>query len=68
MSLATAELPTDPDVLRAFAAALQAELYSKTLHIEKLKGKRPVMTAALERRANAAPIVGWCARGQLGGP
>jgi hypothetical protein len=39
MSLASAELPSDPDALRAFAAALQAELYSKTLHIEKLKAQ-----------------------------
>jgi transposase len=34
MSLATATLPTDPEMLRAFAARLQAELYAKTLHIE----------------------------------
>ncbi|MDZ4318136.1 MAG: IS66 family transposase zinc-finger binding domain-containing protein, partial [Phenylobacterium sp.] len=39
MSLATAALPTDPDELRAFAAALQSELYAKTLHIEKLRGE-----------------------------
>ncbi len=37
MSLASAALPTDPDELRAFAQALQSELYAKTLHIEKLK-------------------------------
>ncbi len=37
MSLATAQLPTDIEELRAFAAALQSELYAKTLHIEKLK-------------------------------
>jgi hypothetical protein len=37
MSLASAELPNDPDALRAFAAALQSELYAKTLHVEKLK-------------------------------
>jgi transposase len=45
MSLATAELPTDPEQLRAFARALQHELYSKTLHIEKLKAQ----LAALRR-------------------
>lgn len=39
MSLATADLPTDPEELRAFAAALQSELYAKTLHIEKLRGE-----------------------------
>jgi len=44
MSLATAELPTDPDELRAFALACQSELkvaefsvQYKTLEIEKLK-------------------------------
>ena len=56
MSLATASLPSDPDELRAFAAALQgeikreiaardAEIYAKTLHIEKLKAE----LAALRR-------------------
>ena len=43
MSLATAELPSDPDALRAFAAALQSELYAKTLHIEKLKMQLAVL-------------------------
>jgi transposase len=44
MSLATADLPTDPDALRAFALACQAELKAaelsvqlRTLEIEKLK-------------------------------
>lgn len=44
MSLAAAELPTDPDALRAFAVACQAELKAaelavqlRTLEIEKLK-------------------------------
>jgi hypothetical protein len=60
MSLASAPLPTDPDALRMFAAGLQAELarkdieiaanaaeiYAKTLHIEKLK-----MQLAVLRRA-----------------
>jgi transposase len=45
MSLAEAALPSDPAALRAFATALQAELYAKTLHIEKLK-----MQLALLRR------------------
>ena len=46
MSLAAAQLPSDPEALRAFAARLQAEIatrdqeiYSKTLHIEKLKAE-----------------------------
>ncbi len=46
MPFAAAELPSDPDALRAFALTLQAELYAKTLHIEKLK-----MQLALLRRA-----------------
>ncbi len=44
MSLATADLPTDPDALRAFALACQAELAAamtavqlSRLEIEKLK-------------------------------
>ena len=44
MSLATAELPSDLDTLRAFALACQAELKAaelsvqiRTLEIEKLK-------------------------------
>src|ERR1700753_3167996 len=44
MSLATAELPADPDALRAFALACQSELKAaqtavqfKALEIEKLK-------------------------------
>ena len=46
MSLATAELPSDPDALRAFAAALQAELYAKTLHVEKLKAQLATLRRA----------------------
>ncbi len=46
MSLATADLPSDPDALRAFAAALQAELYAKTLHIEKLKAQLATLRRA----------------------
>ncbi|WP_426032661.1 transposase domain-containing protein [Caulobacter sp. DWP3-1-3b2] len=37
--MATATLPTDPEELCAFALALQHELYSKTLHIEKLRAQ-----------------------------
>src|ERR1700683_3596455 len=44
MSLATADIPSDPDALRAFALACQAELKAaelsvqlRTLEIEKLK-------------------------------
>ena len=46
MSLATAELPSDPDALRVFAAALQSELYAKTLHIEKLKAQLATLRRA----------------------
>ena len=45
MSLAIASLPSDPDELRAFAAALQVEVHAKTLYIEKLKAE----LAALRR-------------------
>jgi transposase len=56
MTIAVAALPDDPEELRAFAktlqaeytsvkAALEAELYAKTLHIEKLKSQ----LAALRR-------------------
>ncbi len=45
MSLATSILPSDPQELRRFAQALQAELYAKTLHIETLKA----LLAALRR-------------------
>jgi hypothetical protein len=60
MALATASLPSDPAALRALAIALQAalatkdrelaardaEIYAKTLHIEKLRA-----TLALMKRA-----------------
>ncbi|GJE03637.1 IS66 family transposase [Methylobacterium isbiliense] len=46
MSLATAQLPSDPDALRAFATALQAELYAKTLHVEKLKAQLATLRRA----------------------
>jgi hypothetical protein len=39
MSLLKAALPDDPDKLREFAILLQAELYNKTLYIEKLKAQ-----------------------------
>ena len=52
MSLSRSVLPSDPDELRIFAArlqnqyaALEAELYAKTLHLEKLKAQ----LAALRR-------------------
>jgi transposase len=41
--MAKAHLPTDPAELRAFAAALQSELYAKTLHIEKLKAQLAIL-------------------------
>lgn len=53
MSLAVASLPSDPDELRAFAVRLQAEIaardaeiYAKTLHIEKLKAQLAVLRRA----------------------
>jgi transposase len=60
MSLARADLPTDPEALRALAEALQAELadkelaiaardaeiHVKTLHIEKLKAQLAVLRRA----------------------
>lgn len=57
MSLARADLPHDPGELRAFAVALQAEMrreiaardaeiYAKTLHIEKLKAQLAVLRRA----------------------
>lgn len=52
MSLAMATLPTDPDALRAFAARLQAELYAKTLHIEKLKAELALLKRARYGRSS----------------
>jgi transposase len=52
MSLATATLPTDPDALRAFAARLQAELYAKSLHIEKLKAELALLKRARYGRSS----------------
>ena len=52
MSLATATLPTDPDALRMFAARLQAELYAKTLHIEKLKAELALLKRARYGRSS----------------
>ena len=51
--------PQGPANVKGLAEAIELETTSLR--------KRPVMTAALGRRANAAAIVGWCARGQLGG-
>jgi transposase len=45
MTFAPAALPNDPAELRALAALLQAEVYAKTLQIEKLKAQ----LAALRR-------------------
>ena len=46
MSSSRPTLPSDPDELRAFAEALQAELYAKTLMIEKLKAQLAVLRRA----------------------
>jgi transposase len=59
MSIATAKIPSDPAELRAFAATLQlqlqsrdAELYAKTLHIEKLKAQLAVLKRARYGRSS----------------
>lgn len=46
MSSSRPALPSDPEQLRAFAEALQAELYAKTLMIEKLKAQLAVLRRA----------------------
>src|SRR5712671_791991 len=59
MSIAAASLPSDPVELRAFAASLQvklqardAELYAKTLHIEKLKAQLALLRRARYGRSS----------------
>src|SRR5450759_1037992 len=59
MSIATASLPSDPAELRIFAASLQvqlqtrdAELYAKTLHIEKLKAQLALLKRARYGRSS----------------
>lgn len=52
MSLLKAALPSDPEALRAFAMALQAELYAKTLHLEKLKAQLAVLKRARYGRSS----------------
>ena len=37
MSLATADLPADPDALRAFALACQAELKAAELSVQRIR-------------------------------
>jgi hypothetical protein len=68
MPSATASLPSDPEALRALAitlhealatkdrelAARDAEIYAKTLHIEKLRAMLALMSAP----ASAAPRSG----------
>jgi transposase len=46
MSSSQPSLPADPEELRAFAAALQAELHAKDLMIEKLKAQLLVLKRA----------------------
>lgn len=46
MSLATAEIPSDPDALRLFASALQAELRARDLTIDKLEHQLAVLERA----------------------
>jgi transposase len=52
MSLLTADLPSDPEALKAFAPAFQAELYAKTLHLEKLKAQLAVLKRARYGRSS----------------
>jgi transposase len=52
MSLSKAALPSDPEALKAFAMALQAELYAKTLHLEKLKAQLAVLKRARYGRSS----------------
>ena len=68
MSLALADLPSDPDALRAFALACQSELAAataelqaaklavqlRTLEIEKLKFRKRPVSAVIRRRS-----LGW---------
>jgi len=77
MSLASAPLPTDPDALRMFATGLQAELarkeieiaanaaeiYAKTLHIEKLKMQLAVLRRSRARASNFSPPTAPITRG-----
>ena len=46
MARESRELPTDPEELRRFALALQAELYAQDLYVEKLKGQLARMKRA----------------------
>jgi transposase len=46
MSLAQAKIPSDPAALHAFVTALQAELYAKTLLIEKIKAQLTALRRA----------------------
>src|SRR5262249_61345943 len=52
MTFAPAALPSDPDELRAFAALLQAEVYAKTLQIDKLKAQLAALRRARVGRSS----------------
>ena len=52
MSFAHVPLPADPAELRVFTATLQAELYAKTLHIEKLKAELAALRRARYGRSS----------------
>jgi len=52
MTAEPAELPDDPEQLRAYARSLQAELYAKTLHIEKLKAELAALRRARYGRSS----------------
>jgi len=52
MNRPAVELPEDPKELRAFARFLQAELYAKTLHIEKLKAQLAALRRARYGRSS----------------
>jgi|HubBroStandDraft_3_1064219.scaffolds.fasta_scaffold1642030_1 transposase len=52
MSLLKAAPPSDPEALRALAVALPAELYAKTLHLEKLKAQLAMLKRARYGRSS----------------
>jgi hypothetical protein len=47
-----ADLPSDPEALKAFAPAFQVELYAKTLHLEKLRAQLAVLKRARYGRSS----------------
>ena len=54
MSLASADLPSDPDALRAFALACQSELAATTAELQAAKPQRGLHLSRLRRRHGSA--------------